>query len=177
VCPAAAGALGAVDRLLGLTEGPFQGEAGRDLLYKHVFDKVCRWDKRDTMEGKGAPPHVCGGAYTHEEEHGSNCRIHILSRRHHHHHDNHHHEHNHTITQCFFAFVDKAADRYAPAGKALRLVEHHASFFQRQLTAKPRGSYDKMHMVYARATEVCVWCVCMGGVMDGCGCGCGRCAL
>lgn len=35
-----AGALGAVDRVLGLTEGPFAGPAGGEFLYAYLFDKV-----------------------------------------------------------------------------------------------------------------------------------------
>lgn len=46
------------------------------------------------------------------------------------------------------------AGRYAPAGKALRLLEHHAAYLHRQLTARPLESYRRMHTVYARAAAV-----------------------
>lgn len=45
-------------------------------------------------------------------------------------------------------------NRYAPVGKALRLLEHHAAFFQPQLTQRPLEAYKMMHMIYQRASQV-----------------------
>lgn len=69
-----------------------------------------------------------------------------------------------TTTQCLKDFALGNADRYAPAGKALRLVEHHAPFFQRQLTAEARATYDKMHAIYARVSQVSLCCAVWCGV-------------
>ena len=129
-----------MDRLLGLTEGPFQGERGQAFLHGYVFNKVGGRARRTVCARPTTTTLFQPPRHKHTSQNPQNNPT----------------QPNQTpnTQQCLRDFVDGAAARYAPAGKALRLLEHHAPFFHRQLTARPLNSYRQIHAVYARAAQV-----------------------